>query len=277
MRIIWVVIIAVFVACDDSINVQLNDSGNNIIIEGWITDELKHHEVFISRLNGFSSNEPNPLVTDAEVVLLDNETAWHYHFANDRYISDSIFQGVNGNSYQLEVYLANGIKIVSEPELMVEAPPIDTVGYDFYVEPDPDDPRNEITIYYPIAFLQDPPNIKNYYLWTVYRNDSLFDGVANLVLLEDRFINGNYLSNEFTDFDFKQGDIARIDVHSVSNATFSFFRLFKSQTLNIGQGSASTPAALIGNLTNLSNRSEDVLGFFGTKSIKSKSTVISPQ
>ena len=277
-RLLTILPIVLLLACEDVIPIELPGDPDLLVIEGWLMDTNQRQLVTITRTNGFSSSEPVPKVDDAEVKVISN-SGLEFPFTNSgdgQYFSNVPFGGEYGVSYQLIVVLAEGDTIISAPEVLTEVSDIDSLSFNFFVTQDEENPRLDITVYYPIAFSADPAEETNFYKWNVFRNNMMFDSPEQIILLEDRFINGNDFRNDFTAFEFSEFDTARVEIQSLSSSVFNFFTLFRSQVVSLGTSSGSQPASLVGNLENISNPNQQILGFFGASSVKSREIVILP-
>ncbi len=278
MRKLYLLGLLCFLHCEDPIDIDLPGNPNLVVIEGWITDKPGPQVISITRTNGFSSKESNPKIDDASVRVFDQNGGdfIYTNIGNGIYVSESGFTGSYNELYDLRVILSNGDTIISSSEMLMEVSDIDSLGYDSFITQDEENPRLEIEVYYPIAIIKDPMDEVNFYKWKIFRNDTLFSDPAAIILQEDRFVNGNVLPNQFTDFDFSEFDTIGVEVQSISQQTYDYFRLFKSQVISLGTSSGSAPASLTGNLRNISNPGEKVLGFFAATSIKSGEQVIIP-
>ncbi len=262
-------------SCQEVIQLDLPSKVDAIIVEGWLTDEMKKQTIRITRSTEFYSTGEVPAVENAEVLVRTSKNIYHYSdSASGYYVSDSVFAGIAGNEYVLQIILPNGDTLLSENEKLIDVPAINSLSYDFVLVPSEDDPGVEIKVYYPVIFADDPADTRNFYKWSIYRNDTLFADPEEIELLEDRFFDGNSFQNDFTQFDFYEGDSVTIEVQSLTRSTFDFFTLFRNQTVGLGTSSGNSPAILVGNIRNKSNPDEVILGFFGTTAIKSASTII---
>lgn len=265
----------VLTACEDPIKLDLPDQTNLIVIEGWITNEDRPQTVKISRINGFSSQEPNPVISDARVTVIENSTEIAYtYIGNGIYSGPDGFNGREQRFYQLQVILSGGDTIISVPEILRTPVEIDSVGFDFFTENDPDNPGSRIDIYYPVIFATDPIQPENFYRWKIFNGDSLYNATEDIVLLSDQFFNGNTFRNDLIQFQFDMNDTIKAELLSLSKSAYKFFQLFRGQTTSLGTASGTSPASIQGNLTNISNDGQSVLGYFGATSLSRKETII---
>lgn len=242
-----------------------------IVVEGWLTDQPSRQYVRISQTQSFNSTESAPFINNATVYVrnIGGDSVVYNPVGNGRYESVRAFNGRRNFSYQLIIELNDGRVISSSIERMRQAPQIDSLFYDFYERESQENPNIIETVYFPKARIEDVAGVDNFYRWRLFRNDTLFSDPEYMVLINDRFFDGNTptLENEFTIFEYFQNDSIGLELQEVSPSAFQYLRLLKSQTTTIGTVSSVTPATIDGNLSYL-NSTEDVLGFWGTTSLK---------
>lgn len=93
-----------------------------IIIDALLTDELKNHEVTLTRAKYIEESNRNEAIEDAIVYVEDgNGTLFPFsHEKDGRYLSDDVFAGDNATQYRL-VVTADGNEYLSDFESMPEA------------------------------------------------------------------------------------------------------------------------------------------------------------
>jgi hypothetical protein len=257
-------------------DVSLDRSEPIPVVEGWLTDIDTFQRLRLTYTQSFGSADAATVLDNASVqVLVGNNPQYFSYDQNGWYISNNEFAGKPGMQHQLRITTPDGV-IISTGEIMSSAPTIDSLMYDFYEQPSEEDSDIIEVIYYPIATIIDEGNERNYYRWRVYRNDSLFSAPESLVLVSDRFFNGNETTfeNEFTSFDFAYGDSITLELMEISVDAYNYLRLLKNQTTTLGTISSVTPAGVIGNLQYL-NSNKEVLGFWGVASIQKAGRIIS--
>lgn len=249
---------------------SLNNS-SSIVVEGWLTDRVEFQKVKISRSLPFSGESLASYVRDANVMVRVGSANYSFSYnLGGVYISDEPFAGKSGFTHAITITLADSQIIQSTPEIMHQSPDIDSIYYDSYERESPINPNVIDVIYFPIATFADNINQSNHYRCKLYKNDTLFNDAEYMVLVSDRFFNGNEttLENEFTNFEFALDDSVGIEIIEISANAYNYLTLLKSQITNIGTVSSVTPSPIQGNLRySLSN--EEVLGFWGVNSIKS--------
>lgn len=255
------------------------DNQNLTVVEGWLTDLDTIQIVKLSLSQSFLDNSALQYITTAQVTISgdngDNLTLSHQ---GDGVYSTSInYAGQPGVGYSLTIQLNDDRVITSQVETMSSAPEIDTLGYDVY-EKDSDSNQNIIDeVYYPITQIHDDGDEENYYRWKLYRNDTLFSEADEIILISDRFFNGNapLIESEFTIFEYSLYDSISIELNEITEAGYDYLRVLKTQTTTLGSISSVTPSPITGNLHYI-NSNETVLGFWGTASVQKAGVKIIP-
>lgn len=259
------------VSCQDTPEIELPEQVGRYVVEGWVTDLDGKKYVKVSRTNSFLSVGSEVIIKDASVSIIDgigNQFICVYNEDSELYETEINLSGIVGRSYSVEVILNTGDTLISINERLLPVHEINDVSYDFYSAPDEDNPGDDIFIYYPVIFATDPVDEQNFYRWNIYNSDSLFQAPEDIVLLEDRFINGSIYKNEFTSFEFMEGDSIGVEVMSLNRPAFEYLNFLKNQTVSLGTSSASSPGPIEGNIINISSPEDLVLGYFGTSSVK---------
>jgi hypothetical protein len=102
---------------------------NTVIVEGYITNELKRHTIKISRLNSYYDTTVNE-VTSAFVSVSSGDNTYFYHNNGDgTYESDESFVGIVGNVYYLHIELDSGRVVLAAESTMQPVTPPDKITY----------------------------------------------------------------------------------------------------------------------------------------------------
>jgi len=105
-----------------------------IVIEATITNEMKQHEVKLSRTYDFDAGGPQP-VTGA-MILVEDDQGSEYLFEESlpgTYISQDAFATAQGRSYSLKVE-ANGRSYASEPAALTPLAQMDALYAERYTD-----------------------------------------------------------------------------------------------------------------------------------------------
>jgi hypothetical protein len=272
-------IVPLFLISLSCVDTDLNfpQKRDRLVVEGWVTDEMKAHWVKISLTTAFDDPLPEIPIEDAIVYIKDNlhgegEGYLLTHIGGGRYESE-VFQGIVGRYYYLEILLSDGNQITSVPETLMAVSPITSLEVGSFEDVDPIT-GDEIIVYFPIVTNQDPIEEVNYYRYKGFRNGTQLNAPRELIVLSDRFINGNLLQNEIPQLRYSLGEEMTIELHSISRGAYDFLELLRLQTTSSGTPSGTSPAPLFGNVRNQTNPDQKVLGFFGASAVSNATLIV---
>jgi len=248
-----------FFGCERVIDVDLNEAAPAIVIEGNLSSNPYFGEVKISMTSSYFDTVPQDKVSGAKVSVVDN-MGGKYIFNET---NPGIYKSVNlklrpGNTYQLSVE-AQGKKYEASSKLNT-AVAIDSMKY--YYE---DSPFLE-TGYYINVYLFDPPGVKNYYRLKYWKNKQLQNTIDDLVIFNDRYVDGNSIEVTLFNQPFEFNDTIDVQLISLDEGAYEYLKTFR-ELVNNNPGSAA-PA---NPNTNISN---GALGYFSVWSSSSKSGII---
>jgi len=254
--------------------IELPDGKQLLVVEGWVTNQEKQHWIKLSRTVPFDDNNSELAIEDAIVNINSGLTSYTLaHSGDGIYLSDS-FTGIESSHYQLKIELVSGELIQSEWEQLNPVSPLESIKVSFFEDQDPET-GEDIVVYYPVGIWEDPSEETNYYRFIGYRNDVLLDDPNELILINDQFVNGaDSLPHHMPELRYALGDEIKLELHSLSKSAFDFLELLKLQTTSLGSSSGTSPATLVGNMKNITNENEIVLGFFGASAVSTDSTLI---
>ncbi|MDW3193239.1 MAG: DUF4249 domain-containing protein [Cytophagales bacterium] len=275
-KIYYLLISLVLLGCEDPIQIDLTADANLVVVQGWISNQVTNQEIVLSRTQGFNDQSGPSLIMGARVSVINNQSDQFIFQQNEDgiYRSNVEFRGVDSLFYQLEVILPDGDTIVSPFESVPRIVTIDSLIFRQDEELSDDNANLLETFNFPVSWAQDPPDIRNYYRWRIFRNDTLFSAPNDLELLDDSAINGNFFPNEFRSFRYEFGDTLTMEMQTLSEDAFDFLTLLKNQTTLLGTASGTLPATISGNLRNRTDPDQIVLGFFGCISSSSSELVL---
>ncbi len=201
-------------------------------------------------------------------------------------------------SYTLNIITNNGIHYTSTPETVIPVAPIDSLILQFKKIPTAD-PAIFISGVEVFARFQDPPDSRNFYTWRnngtflvethpeLFAIRNVFTGVPtpapkdccsvcwinelnadfSIKILDDKNTNGN-INTELAAFipdngvRFSTRYVAVIHQLSISSEAHAFFDLLNKQLSIEGNIFDPPPATIRGNMINLDNQEENVIGYF---------------
>ena len=262
--------------CEDPITIDLPENQNSIVIEGWITNIDQQQIIKISRTRKFDESQPGEIISDAFVsVIQDTITYIFTHQEEGTYLSERNFSGTEGDFFGLQIILSEGDTIRSKTfERMPETVALDSISFDFFEQNSEIEPGQIDRIYFPVTFSSDPFSRSNFYRYVISRNDTVFNTPQDIELLDDRAINGNEFRNEFRTFNYLDGDKVTIELRSINRGAFDFFELLRNQSTSLGTSSGTSPASIDGNLENISDSEQTVLGYFSCFAVSSQERIL---
>ena len=238
--------IMLFASCEKVVNIDLNESDPQYVIEGEVFEGMNPLRVFINKTTDFYGKQPQAPVSDAIITIgsPDGTITTVPHVSAGYYELPS-FIAVAGNTYTLKVQ-ANGKEFTAST--VVPAPvPFDSIrteyndgGFGFF------DPGYNV-----VGYITDPIAEANNYRAILTVNDTIRD---DLYLFDDKFNNGKPV--DLDPFDrFQLGDTITMEVRTMDRPVFDFFTTL-SEALSNGQGGPA-PANPISNIKG------GALGYFG--------------
>lgn len=236
--------------CEREIDVNLKDTDPRIVFEGWITDQPGPYEIKITRTTTYLGNTPEDLVVGATVVVKDDKGSVDTledmgngiyrtgHLQGQQLTNYTMEAVVDGETYTAQNYLPR-----ITPLLAIWSRYDDTLifGEGYYVN----------------ILAQEPAGEGDFYQFRIWRNDSLFSSVSDLLVGDDRLVDGA-LAPFIYPYPHEVGDTIVTEVRGISNFTYDYFITLFQQASTGGGPFGSPPENL---LTNIDNGG---LGFFGT-------------
>lgn len=272
MKNLLFIAILFIVSCEKVVIIQLPPEQNLLVIEGFISDVEEEQKIRLTRSNSFLG--PQVVAIENAVVTVDirnQNTLTFTHSANGYYNSPAPFAGLRGQEYRTTIVLEEGELIRSDWSKMSVRAEIELLSSDDFEENDLDNPSQTKTIYFPRVTARDSADVENYYRWVLYRNGTRMTTPESITLQSDRFFDGNFIPNLFDQFEYAAGDEMKVELVSIEKDLFDYLSLLKSQITTFGGAASTTPASVEGNIRNLSNPNETVLGYFGTIAISADS------
>ncbi|MDO6430478.1 DUF4249 domain-containing protein [Flavitalea sp. BT771] len=248
-------------SCKKEVKLNLDDAGPHIVIQGEITDASGPYIVKINQSVSFGSENSFPAVSGASIKISDNEG--HADSLTESspgvYATQSL-QGKPGNTYTMSVQLLDSLYTATS-----------TMPYPVVLD--------SITFRKAGAFgnkniravpnFQDPPGIKNYYLFNEYLNGLLV--TKDIFVFDDRLSDGRYFSRDLRNSDetLHEGDSLEVQMYCIDEPVFNYFNQLDEAG---GRGGAFNTAASPANP--VSNISNGALGYFSAHTFRSGKTKV---
>lgn len=282
--------------CVEPFEPEIRDFQSALVVDGFISDADSHYEIKLSRTAPLDSPGSIP-EQGAQVEVVSGEGGT-YAFEESQpgvYRSDpTTFVGCTGTSYQLQIATQGDSRYQSSFVVLKPSPPIDSVYFEQELRlTDQGDTLDGIRI---MVDTHDPTGQSNYYRYTwteTYevrpRYPSYYEYVGYTLKRRDQAINLCFNSDtsklvmlanttslredrvsEFeltyvnTTTPFKLGALYSLLVRQqvLSEAGYRYWREVQKTTESLGTLFDPQPYQLIGNVRNVDDPDEAVLGFF---------------
>ncbi len=244
-------------SCEDIIEVNLNQSNPNIVIEANLTNKLEVQVIKISQTKAFTDDNSFLPVKNA-IVTIKDQNGLLYLFSessNGNYISVP-FKGEPGIKYTVQVKANN--QTYSAQSIMPKPVNLDSLSVielTFF---------NNTRKYVQVNF-HDTPNISNQYNYVISVNNE----IRNAYYVDsDRFNDGKNVTNTIfsADPELKKGDKISIDFQCIDMNIYRYFYAISQISGNGGPPTApSNPD---------SNFNNGALGYFSAHTSQKVSEII---
>ena len=241
-----------FASCEKVIDVDLNDTDQKVVIEGFILRGDTVQRVRITRTQNFDESTAPPAVDNASVTVIDNlGNAVSFTAVGNGWYEAINYPGVEGRTYTLTA-LVDG-NSYSGSSTMTAYQPLQ----DLYVEFYPFGPDTLISLV-PSHF--DQQGIANHYQFHVYVNG---ERDKSIFIQDDQFTDGNLVVEPLFVSELEVGDSVRVDLFCIDKPVHTYFK-----QLGINSSSSATPANPISNLNG------GCLGYFSARTFDSRTIVV---
>ncbi len=260
------------------IQIDLNSTNPLIVIEALLSDLPGGAYVRLSQTVNYYSPDSFPPVTGATVKITDdagNIVNYEMEPGNPGfYLPKKVpFLGIPEKKYTLSV-IANGIEYISE-STMPKPVKIDSLEVTIEIRNRRGNPfgrqvsgKTSDTTYRVNINFRDPAGENNFYRFVeIYKVP-----LSSVTVTSDRFRDGKEIQRELaidTTSHVKKGDSVTVEMQSIDQRTYDFFRTFRS---TLGRGGLGFLSASPGNP--ISNFTNGAMGYFSAYSTNRKSVII---
>lgn len=263
-----------FVACEDVIDVDLNEEDLDLIgVEAYVST-IRNPYVYVSRSLKVSDEQSNPGISGARVSVSDDQVpANRIELFEDpenqglyQVPIGQIFLGESGREYTLTIEV-DGVTIEGSDHLN-PVEPIDSIE----VRPSLRGDEQFLGVF---INAQENPGKGDYYKWDIFINDTLLYEAGYIFVASDEIVDGNYVYDLeiMTDFHnpdepeerrLKLGDVIRVEQKAISRFAYEYYFQMVNQAFTGGLFSVP-PANIQSNLS--SSDGKKVLGIFTAQDI----------
>jgi len=279
LRKIFVLILMILLLgrCTERIDIEVDSTYTRLVVEGYITTDTMQHTVRLTKTSDYFFNMPAPPVTGAIVEIDDGSSVFTLTETMEnpgQYFTSSDFHGIPGKRYnllisQVDINEDGIMEEYSASSELYQVNSIDSITLELMES-------THFSFYQVRVYAWDPP-IKNFYAFKVYKNGVLLtDSLANLIIQDDVYFNGNYtygIPSQFLDQQREDeriipGDTVTFELNGITEEYYRFVIETQSEIFYHTPLFSGPPANIS---TNLSN---GAIGFFTAYSIERCSTVL---
>ncbi len=305
IRLFIAILSVCLIACIDKFDPQLTGGKPKIVFEGMLTDQAIPQYFQLSFSAGYNSKESvfDKFVNAAKVWITDEKNVRTdlIDLNKGQFSTPEGFSGQVGKTYQVHIQLSDGISYASKAETMRYSPPIDKVYSEFKLTTTLRPKyRGMFNVYIDV---KDPATEGDFYRWkwiNYTRADFCaaykVNGEASLsykrccgdcwninaclgciTLASDNLVNGKTLPRQFVaqiPFDNITPYYMLIEQMSLSRDAYNFWKSVDEQANNSGGIFDTAPAAIRGNIKNVNDETDVMLGYFQVSAVTKKTVYI---
>jgi hypothetical protein len=264
-------------SCTERIDVKLDETYTRLVVDGAIATDTSAYSIILTKTADYFYNNPSPVVTNATIRVTDGDSIWILHEtqpgSSGIYMTDTGFYGKTGKQYTLQIELEDPIDdhtFYTSSCFLSPVARLDSIQVGFQ----PDWGKE---VFWEIkCFAQEPGNETNYYMFNLFRNDTLItDSITKVSISDDKYINGSYIrgagviyiDNSYSWMRLHAGDKVTLKMSGITKEYYNFISQVQFAGFNIPffQG---PPANVEGNI------SDGGVGFFAAYSNSYASTTV---
>ncbi|MFT3737642.1 MAG: DUF4249 domain-containing protein [Breznakibacter sp.] len=262
--------------CTEDIDLKLNTTYKRLVVDGVITSDTVVQSVKLTFSGDYYDNKPSQGVSGAMVTIRGNGESVLFGESNETpglYLTPDKFYGIPGVTYSLTIENVD-VDGDGQPETyeasstMPQIVPIDSVGIGYH---------KIWKLWQVLLYARDPGDMENYYMFRVFRNDSLIsDSFSEVSLGDDSFFDGNYangtwvyaLDAEESAEDLAVGDEVKLEMYNIDKTFYEFLTALQEETSPKNPLFSGAPANVPGNISN------GALGIFAVCGISREKTTL---
>lgn len=272
-------------ACVEPFGTLSENSLDKLVVDATITDEDMPQKIRIHKSVAKGEIAFREPIANLKVDILVNrkEVISLTHQGEGVYALPENFRAKSGESYQLIFQKPDGTNYESTEQIMPKGVKVDRL-YDTFATEGIDTGTKKIPANNLYVDFQDPANEQNYYTWSwtlwerqfichtefsvdYYCRQNCWEILRNDTwnIFSDIYSNGKTVYNKLVaQIPYYQygGALVEIKQLAISGEAYRFLKTLSEQTERTGTLVDTPPAAIVGNVRNLTNPAEPVVGFF---------------
>lgn len=263
---ILILLLSLLSSCDKVIDLKLNNSALQTIIEGTVSNETGGAKVLISQSQKFYDETTFNGIGGAQVTVDVDGTVYNFDPTAAGVYQNSTLVGIPGHTYHLTVKLND--KTYTSTSTMPQIVKLDSV---YVVDDELATNKDKTKLRIAVVKYQDPANEQNHYRFIEY-----LDGrkEKSLFVDDDEFTNGQTVnsrlnfsnSNDDPAREIRTGKQLMIEMECIDAAVYKYF--FSLNSGSTGDGNNAAPSNPTSNITG------GVLGYFSAYPITRKTITV---
>lgn len=257
-------------SCEDVIDVDLKTARPRLVVEAsinWVKGTPGNEQlVKLSTTTDYFAGTVPP-ISGADVTISDSNGAV-FTFAESGTpgtYSCTNFVPTIGETYTLTIDYDG--QMLSATETMMSVVSIDSITQEVSAGFGSGDDRIDIKTNF-----TDPANVDNYYMSGRKASNH---AIAEYFVTDDAFFQGNPFFDLYINDELEAGDTVVIDLYGISQRYFNYMAILTGIAGSSGGGPFTTPpATLRGNIINVTNPSNFVLGYFSLSEVDRRTYVV---
>lgn len=191
-NVFYIFLLLTISACTEKIDFDLSDQVSYLVVDGLLTDELKEHEVHLTRTSSFYDKNKPAGVRNALVTLSDGNGNWVLSEREPGFYYTPVMQGEVGKTYTLSIL--SGDESYTASDYMGRITNIDSA---YVVKRSvPFELRGQSDLYSIFMLGSEPEGVGDFYLW---QYDVRKPGETEWVNKTDSFQHWSYAPDNFVD------------------------------------------------------------------------------
>lgn len=262
LSLIWscILLMLSFFSCQDTVKINIPTGKSTLSVDAVLTNRGTGDTIKLSNTTTYFSDSTFSPFKGAKVILSDSSGSSE----NLVEISPGIFPIKNthaqiNHTYYLDIY-TNTDHFRATTKINRLSPTLDSIRYEYQSKT----VQYDTAGYYIYFYGQELPVTGDHAWIRVYRNNILLSVPRDIFAIDDEFTDGKYYSGVSirTQEAFKDGDIVRVEIWSITKDTYQFLEQIQTQTNNRGIFQ-TTPANVPTNILNASSVSNtQATGYF---------------
>ncbi|HSH20385.1 MAG TPA: DUF4249 domain-containing protein [Draconibacterium sp.] len=268
--------IFIFTACEDVIDVDINDVDIDLIsVEAYLnTKSTDNIYVKLEKTLPVNTATKNPAISNAIVEISDDESNPNKVILEEEEnsgiykIPENVsYEAVPGRTYRLSITTTDGVIITGEDYLQ-KGETLDSTKIQLSA-------RGNYDFLAVFINSQETPGLGHYYKWDIFINGELLNESENMSFVNDELVDGNYVydfeiytdfgdPNDEEDRNFHLGDTVYVEQLSISENAYNFYFGMVNQAFAGGPFSVP-PANIKSNLS--ASDGKRVLGIFSVRDV----------